>query len=265
MDQTKVMDGTLVRVMSWYDNEVGLLQPHGRHRRRDGQADLILPCPAGAARSRLRPLTRDRILVCSVARSRFARAPAQVADGEFRTTPHARSSWKQARLLRVDLNVPMENGKVTDATRIERVAPTITEIATRAARSSCSPISAAEGPDEESLNRSPPPVAQRRTAVAFAEDCIGDEGRGRGRGDEAGDICCLENTRFHKGEEKNDPASSPSSPSSATSGSTTRSRPRTARTPRPKASATSCRPMPAAPCRPSSRRSTRRWKRRRSR
>ena len=46
----------------------------------------------------------------------------------FRTLDSADLSGKRV-LLRVDLNVPMENGKVTDATRIERVAPTISEIA----------------------------------------------------------------------------------------------------------------------------------------
>ena len=48
--------------------------------------------------------------------------------GSFRTLDQADVKGKRV-LLRVDLNVPMENGKVTDATRIERVAPTITELA----------------------------------------------------------------------------------------------------------------------------------------
>jgi hypothetical protein len=42
MDQTKVQNGTLVRVMSWYDNEWGFSQPHGGHRRGDGEADLTI-------------------------------------------------------------------------------------------------------------------------------------------------------------------------------------------------------------------------------
>ena len=46
----------------------------------------------------------------------------------FKTLDQANLSGKRV-LVRVDLNVPMENGKVSDATRIERVAPTITEIA----------------------------------------------------------------------------------------------------------------------------------------
>ncbi len=47
---------------------------------------------------------------------------------DFRTLDHADVKGKRV-LLRVDLNVPMEDGAVSDATRIERLAPTITEIA----------------------------------------------------------------------------------------------------------------------------------------
>ena len=59
----------------------------------------------------------------------------------FRTLDDADFAGKRV-LLRVDLNVPTENGRVTDATRIERVASTITKSLTRAARSFCSRISA---------------------------------------------------------------------------------------------------------------------------
>ena len=48
--------------------------------------------------------------------------------GSFRTLDQANVAGKRV-LVRVDLNVPMENGKITDATRIERVVPTISEIA----------------------------------------------------------------------------------------------------------------------------------------
>ena len=59
----------------------------------------------------------------------------------FRTLDDVDVKGKRV-LLRVDLNVPMENGRVTDTTRLERVVPTITEIAQKGGRSSCSPISA---------------------------------------------------------------------------------------------------------------------------
>ncbi len=45
LDQTKVVDGTFVRVLSWYDNEWGFAQPNGRHRGRDGEADLSFEAP----------------------------------------------------------------------------------------------------------------------------------------------------------------------------------------------------------------------------
>jgi hypothetical protein len=70
-------------------------------------------------------------------------------------------------------------------------------------------------------------------------------------------VLLLENTRFHKGEEEERPGLHQQLAPMATSMSTTPSRRRTARMPRPRASPTCCRPMPAAPCRPNSRR----WKR----
>lgn len=59
----------------------------------------------------------------------------------FRTLDDADLAGKRV-LVRVDLNVPMEEGRVTDTTRIDRVLPTIREIAQKGARSSCSRISA---------------------------------------------------------------------------------------------------------------------------
>ena len=112
-------------------------------------------------------------------------------------------------LLRVDLNVPMENGKVTDATRIERIAPTIAEIADKDGKVILlAHFGRPKGPDpKESLR----PVAAAVSKVigrpvAFAEDCIGDKAESAVAAMKAGDILCLENTRFHKGEENNDPA-----------------------------------------------------------
>lgn len=113
-------------------------------------------------------------------------------------------------LVRVDLNVPVADGKVTDATRIERVAPTITELSGKGGKV----ILLAHfgrpknGPTPEfSLE----PIA-RATAeiigrpVGFAADCIGDKAAAAVAAMKDGDVLLLENTRFHKGEEKNDPA-----------------------------------------------------------
>ena len=65
MDQTKVMDGTLRAGDVLVRQRVGLLQPHGRHRRRDGQADLMLDCP-GARCSAVGSMRADRDVSISV-------------------------------------------------------------------------------------------------------------------------------------------------------------------------------------------------------
>jgi len=127
----------------------------------------------------------------------------------FRTLDDADVKGKRV-LLRVDLNVPTENGRVTDATRIERVAPTITEIAGKGGKV----ILLAHfgrpkgGPDEANSLRS---VASAVAAVinrpvAFAADSIGKTAADAIAKMNDGDVLLLENTRFYKGEEKNDPA-----------------------------------------------------------
>jgi phosphoglycerate kinase len=128
--------------------------------------------------------------------------------GSFRTLDQADVKGKRV-LLRVDLNVPMENGKVTDATRIERVAPTITELAGKGAKVIIlAHFGRPKGPDpKESLKPVAAAVEQVvKRPVAFAEDCIGPKAEAAVAAMKPGEILCLENTRFHKGEEKNDPA-----------------------------------------------------------
>src|SRR6478735_4908820 len=126
----------------------------------------------------------------------------------FRTLDDVDVKGKRV-LLRVDLNVPMENGRVTDATRLERVAPTITEIAGKGGKVILlAHFGRPKGRDpRESLK----PVAEAlakviKMPVAFAEDCVGEPAAKAIAAMKDGDILCLENTRFHKGEEKNDPA-----------------------------------------------------------
>src|ERR1043166_8585876 len=112
-------------------------------------------------------------------------------------------------LLRVDLNVPMENGKVSDATRIERVAPTIAEIADKGGKVILlAHFGRPKGPDpKDSLKPVAAEVAKViGRKVAFADDCIGEPAEAAVAALKPGDILCRENTRFHKGEEKNDPA-----------------------------------------------------------
>ncbi len=126
----------------------------------------------------------------------------------FRTLDDVDVNGKRV-LLRVDLNVPNENGKVGDLTRIERVAPTITEIAGKGGKVILlAHFGRPKGPDPKASLR---PVAAAVAHVigrhvAFAEDCVGAKAQAAVDAMKPGDVLCLENTRFHKGEENNDPA-----------------------------------------------------------
>ena len=111
-------------------------------------------------------------------------------------------------LLRVDLNVPMENGKVTDATRIERVAPTITELADKGGKVILlAHFGRPKGSDpKQSLKPVTVEVAKAiGRKVGFADDCIGRKAEAAVAAMQPGDVLCLENSRFHQGEENNDP------------------------------------------------------------
>ena len=126
----------------------------------------------------------------------------------FRTLDSADVSGKRV-LLRVDLNVPMEHGRVTDTTRIERIAPTITEIAGKGGKVILlAHFGRPKGRDaKESLQPVAAEVAQViKKHVGFADDCIGEAAEKAVAAMNNGDVLLLENTRFHKEEEKNDPA-----------------------------------------------------------
>ncbi|MEQ1889560.1 MAG: phosphoglycerate kinase [Alphaproteobacteria bacterium] len=112
-------------------------------------------------------------------------------------------------IVRVDINVPIKDGRVTDATRIDRVVPTIRELAEKGARiillahfgrpkgQIVSEMSL--GPVAEPLS-----IALGRP-VLFAPDCIGQVAQAAVQSLHDGEIVLLENTRFHAGEENNDP------------------------------------------------------------
>ena len=114
-------------------------------------------------------------------------------------------------LVRVDLNVPMQDGKVTDATRIERAAATMEALSDRGARvvllSHFGRPKGARIP-EMSLKPlvAPLSAALGGKPVAFAEDCVGDDAAEAVAALPEGGVLLLENLRFHAGEEKNDPA-----------------------------------------------------------
>ena len=113
-------------------------------------------------------------------------------------------------LTRVDINVPMEGGHVTDATRIEKIVPTVEDLIARGAKvvllahfdrpkGKVVPemsLGHVKGALEAALGRK----------VVFAPNCVGDAAKAAIASAGQGDVVLLENTRFHAGEEKNDPA-----------------------------------------------------------
>jgi phosphoglycerate kinase len=113
-------------------------------------------------------------------------------------------------LVRCDMNVPVKDGRVTDVTRLERLVPGLLELSKRGAKVIVvshfgRPKSAADV--EFTLK----PVAESFSKllgqpVAFAPDCIGEAAVKAVYALQPGGIAVLENLRFHKGEEKNDPA-----------------------------------------------------------
>src|SRR5882757_2216529 len=128
---------------------------------------------------------------------------------EFKTIDSEKVSGKRV-LVRVDLNVPMRDGKVTDATRIERAAPTLAELAAKGAKVIV--LSHFGRPDgkrvpEMSLKPLVEPLARALgKPVAFAEDSIGPQAETAVKALKPGEVLLLENLRFHKEEEKNDKA-----------------------------------------------------------
>src|SRR5215203_1358403 len=117
----------------------------------------------------------------------------------FRTLDQADVMNKRV-LVRVDLNVPMENGKVSDITRIERVAPTMAEIADQ--RGKVILLAHFGRPKGRDPKQSLRPVAEEvarviKRPVAFADDCVGAEAEKAIAAMQPGAIICLENTRFH--------------------------------------------------------------------
>jgi len=126
----------------------------------------------------------------------------------FRTLDHVDVKGKRV-LLRADLNVPVDNGIVSDGTRIDRLGPAITEIADKGAKVILlSHFGRPKGRDQKNSLK---PVAAEvahviKRPVKFVDDCIGETAQRAVASMKNGDIICLENTRFYPGEEKDDPA-----------------------------------------------------------
>lgn len=123
----------------------------------------------------------------------------------FRTLDQADVSGQRV-LVRADLNVPMEAGKVSDDTRLRAAAPTIREISENGGKVILlSHFGRPKGRDEkQSLKQVIAALADTiGKPVSFAPDCIGADAEKAIAAMKPGDVLVLENTRFHPGEEKN--------------------------------------------------------------
>ena len=113
-------------------------------------------------------------------------------------------------LLRADLNVPVHDGKITDLTRIERLSPTIRELSGKGAKVIVlSHFDRPKGKRVPGMSLAPMATALGQVLgrrVRFGEDCTGIPAFSAIMAMQDGDVAVLENTRFHPGEEKNDPA-----------------------------------------------------------
>jgi phosphoglycerate kinase len=113
-------------------------------------------------------------------------------------------------LVRVDFNVPIEGGVVADATRLERVLPTIARLARSGAKVVVlSHLGRPKGTPTPETSLQPVAAKMQElmpgTTVRFAGSCVGDEAKRAVDALQVGEVAVLENLRHHKGEEKNDP------------------------------------------------------------
>jgi len=127
----------------------------------------------------------------------------------FRTLDSLDVAGKRV-LMRADLNVPVRDGKITDLTRIERLSPTIRELSEKGAKVIvCSHFDRPKGKRVPEMSLRPMADALSHVLgkpVAFADDCIGAPAEQGVAAMANGDVLVLENTRYHAGEEKNEPA-----------------------------------------------------------
>ncbi|MDO9223491.1 MAG: phosphoglycerate kinase, partial [Caulobacter sp.] len=127
----------------------------------------------------------------------------------FRSLDTADLAGKRA-LVRVDFNVPMEEGVITDDTRLRSALPTIHHLSSRGAKVILlAHFDRPKGKRVPEMSLAPvvaPLSVLLNRPVLFGEDCIGEAAYKAVAALENGDVAVLENLRFHAGEEKNDPA-----------------------------------------------------------
>ena len=127
----------------------------------------------------------------------------------FRTLDQADVAGKRV-LVRVDINVPMQDGAVSDDTRLRAILPTVRELTGRGARVALlAHFDRPKGKRVPAMSLQPlagPLAALLGAPVAFAEDCVGETARAAIAALGPGGVVLLENVRFHPGEEANDPA-----------------------------------------------------------
>ena len=128
----------------------------------------------------------------------------------FRTLDDASDLAGKTALVRVDFNVPMEDGKVSDDTRLRSALPTIERLRDAGAKVALlAHFDRPKGKRVPEMSLQPVVDDLERllgAPVRFADDCVGDAARTAIADLDAGGVVLLENVRFHAGEEKNDPA-----------------------------------------------------------
>jgi phosphoglycerate kinase len=133
----------------------------------------------------------------------------RMAMGKFKTLDQAEVAGRRV-LVRADLNVPMDEDKVTDTTRIDRLVPTVKDLVAKGARVILlSHFGRPDGKRVEKMSLRPVVPALEKAfgqVVSFADDCIGPVAEKAVNVLQRGDILLLENLRFHGEEEANDAA-----------------------------------------------------------
>src|SRR4029079_145442 len=200
---------------------MGLLEPDGRHGRGNGQAGLSHEHLSYRRCLRLwpsddpdRPGVSWTVLTCACACARTCRCQlCQLPSSgvsTFKTLDDLPEDLTGTKVLvRVDLNVPMDGAKVTDDTRLRAMLPTVLELSDRGAivllLSHFGRPKGEVRPDMSPAQLVLPIHRLTGRSVRFIEDCQGPEAARAVTTMLPGNIGVLENSRFHLGEEKNDP------------------------------------------------------------